>query len=314
MGALISVIMLTYNRENFVEKAIKAILSQTYTNFEFIIVDNGSQDKSGEICDRMALTDERIKVIHVDKGTIGFGRNVGLNHANGDYITFVDDDDIAYPEMLELLVNLIEQGEHDISVCGSHRDEDGIVSNKYVFEGTRVFTGADGVKELLRRELYNSANPTKLFKRRLFQTLRYDELGKYDDIRVMYKLFAEADSVIANGKPMYCFYRHIGNNSDFTRNNYLLNPDQLDEYFAAFSERTRYLCDKFPKEKAFFRYTEWSYMLSMYDKIVSHKLSSCIHQKLCIEENLKENYDEVRSSVYMTERERKILASIADSV
>ena len=92
---MISVIMLTYNRESMVGRAIESILNQTYRDFEYIIVDNGSDDRSGEIADAYAAKDPRIKVLHIEKSNIGTGRNIGLDAATGEYITYIDDDDTA---------------------------------------------------------------------------------------------------------------------------------------------------------------------------------------------------------------------------
>ena len=101
---MISVLMLTYNREDMVSRAIKSILVQTCTDFEFIIVDNGSTDRSGQIADDFAKIDSRIKVIHRDKGSIGAGRNTALDATKGDYIAFIDDDDYVEPDFLEFLL------------------------------------------------------------------------------------------------------------------------------------------------------------------------------------------------------------------
>ena len=98
---MISVIMLTYNRENFINRAIESILNQTFQDFEFIIVDNGSTDKSGQIAEEYAKRDKRIRVIHRERGNIGAGRNTGLDVAKGNYIAFIDDDDWAEPDFLE---------------------------------------------------------------------------------------------------------------------------------------------------------------------------------------------------------------------
>ena len=99
----ISVIMLTYNRENLVSRAIESILNQTENDFEFVIIDNGSSDNSGKIADEYAKNDSRIKVIHREKGNIGSGRNTGLDAVNGEYVTFIDDDDWAESDFLEFL-------------------------------------------------------------------------------------------------------------------------------------------------------------------------------------------------------------------
>ena len=84
---MISVIMLTYNRERLVPRAIESILNQTYQDFEFLIVDNGSTDKSGKIADTYARQDTRIRVIHRERGNIGAGRNTGLDTARGELST-----------------------------------------------------------------------------------------------------------------------------------------------------------------------------------------------------------------------------------
>ena len=97
---MISVIMLTYNRENLVGRAIESILKQTFGDFEFIIVNNGSTDRSGQIADQYAAKDARIRVIHRERGNIGSGRNTGLNAAQGEYIAFIDDDDTCAPDFL----------------------------------------------------------------------------------------------------------------------------------------------------------------------------------------------------------------------
>ena len=104
---MISVIMLTYNREELVGRAIDCILAQTYRDFEFIIVDNGSSDRSGAIADEYAAKDSRIRVIHRERGNIGSGRNAGLDAAKGEYIAFIDDDDWTEPDFLEFLYNLL---------------------------------------------------------------------------------------------------------------------------------------------------------------------------------------------------------------
>nr|WP_325298490.1 glycosyltransferase family 2 protein [uncultured Oscillibacter sp.] len=116
---MISVIMLTYNRERLVSRAIESILNQTYRDFEFLIVDNGSTDKSGKIADTYAKQDARIRVIHRERGNIGAGRNTGLDAARGAYITFLDDDDWVEPDFLAFLWKMLEGSGADISICGT---------------------------------------------------------------------------------------------------------------------------------------------------------------------------------------------------
>lgn len=304
---MISVIMLTYNRENMVGRAIESILNQTYQNFEFIIVDNGSTDQSGEIADSYAEKDSRIKVIHLPKSNIGIGRNTGLDMSKGDYVTFIDDDDTAEPDMLEFLQALVVECDADIALCGSYKEVNGEILPNCVFDEKLIMTPEEAVVTLLKRKKYNAAMPSKLLRKELFDKIRFRTEGKYDDITVVYKYFAEAKRVIAYGKPKYCFWRHPGNNSAFTTNDLLLTPEQLDEYFAAFRERTEYLSSKLPAIADYAQYSEWSYMISMCNKIEKNYLKQCNKQLEFVKNELTAHYDEFYNSPYIEEFEKEFM-------
>lgn len=305
MQPKISVIMLTYNREELIARAINSILHQTMTDFEYIIIDNGSSDNSGHIADDYASKDNRIRVIHIPKSNIGTGRNVGLDHATGKYITFIDDDDTAEPDMLEFLYQLAVENDADISLCGSTKEVEGEFLDNCVFDEKLLMTPEEAVVTLLKRKKYNAAMPSKLLKRELFEKIRFKTEGKYDDISVVYKYFAEAKKVAAHGIPKYCFWRHPGNNSAFTTNDLLLTPEQLDEYFDAFRERTEYLSTKLPDIADYALYSEWSYMISMCNKITRNHLISCKNQLDFVTRELTEHYDEFYNSPYTQEFERE---------
>ena len=266
---MISIIMLTYNREILVSRAIESILTQTYRDFEYVIVDNGSTDRSGQIADHYAAQDSRIRVIHRERGNIGSGRNTGLDATRGEYIAFIDDDDLAEPDFLEFLLNLAIENEADVAICGA--------ADK-AFDEKKVMTAEEALIELMWRKKYNMAFPTKLFTRKLAAGLRFPERGAYDDIALMYRLLAEANRVAYHGLPKYTFYRHEGNNSAWTTHHELLDAVTLDEYLHAYRVRTEWLSGKFPSSAAAFRYFEWSFMISMVEKIHRLKLNGCERQ------------------------------------
>ncbi len=301
----ISVIMLVYNRENYVSRAIESILNQTFSEFEFIIVNNGSIDSSGAICDKYAQQNEKIKVVHREKGNIGSGRNAGLDLAKGKYITFIDDDDEASSDMLQFLYDLIREYDADISLCGSYKEVNGEVIDNCVFDELLIMDAAQSVVELLNRKKYNVAMPTKLLRRELFDEIRFLNEGKYDDITVGYKFFSIANKVVGLGKPKYTFLRHESNNSSFTTNDLLLTPEQLNEYFEAFGERTKYVSKKLPQIAEFVQYTEWSYMISMCNKIISNNLVNCSEQLDYIKKILITNYDKFYYSEFLKDFERE---------
>lgn len=304
----ISVIMLTHNREDYVANAIESIIDQTYRNFEFIIVNNGSTDKSGEIVEQFSKQDSRIKVINLPSNYgIGAGRNKGLDYAKGQYITFIDDDDIVEQDMLEFLYNLIIDNKADISICGSTKEVNGEMLVNYVFDDCLIMNSAEAVVEMLKRKRFNVAMPTKMIKKELFDKIRFVETGNYDDITVGYKYLANAKKVVAYGLPKYCFRRHQSNNSAFTTNDKLLNPSQLEEYFSAFRERTEYLTKMLPEIADYAQYSEWSYMISMCNKISINSLTNCKRQLEFIKNELSKNYWEFYSGYYTQKFEKEFM-------
>ena len=302
----ISVIMLTYNREELLTRAIDSILNQTFKDFEFIIVDNGSTDKSGAIADEYALKDSRIKIIHREQGNIGSGRNAGLDAATGEYVAFIDDEDYAESDFLEFLYNLAKKHNADIAVCGSTKEENGqqLPNGIYQYDEKYIMDAEQATVNFLWRKLYNAAMPTKLVRREMFDSIRFLNEGKYDDITTTYRYFANAKIVVAHGLPKYCFYRHSGNNSSAATKHHLLNPVQLNEYLAAFRERTEYISKILPQLAGLALYSEWSYMISMVEKIHRYGLNNCADLLVLMCDNLRAHWDDFYYGKYILEFEK----------
>lgn len=125
---LISIIVPVYKVEKYIGECIDSILGQTYENFELILVDDGSPDNSSKICDKYAAKDERIKVIHKENGGVSSARNVGLDNAKGEYITFIDSDDMVDDQYLELMYRKIIETNADMCFCHFDRFDE----NKFV--------------------------------------------------------------------------------------------------------------------------------------------------------------------------------------
>jgi glycosyltransferase involved in cell wall biosynthesis len=288
--------MLTYNRESFVSRAIESVLVQTFRDFEFIIVDNGSTDRSGAIADEYAAHDNRVRVIHRKRGSIGSGRNAGLDSARGEYIAFIDDDDWCEPDFLEFLHKLAAENDADISICGA--------AGK-AFDEKRVMAAEEAVTALLWRRRYNMQFPTKLLRSNLFDGVRFSENAKYDDIELMPKILASASRVAYHGLPKYTFYRHPGNNSAWTTNHSLLNSETLDEYLRVYRERTEWLSGRFPGSSAAWRYFEWSFMISMVEKIARLGLAGCVPQSEAMKRELAKHREEFLRCSYILDFEKE---------
>lgn len=169
---MISIIVPVYKVEKYIRKCIESILNQTYKHFELILVDDGSPDNSGAICDEYAEMDSRVKVLHQENAGQASARNAGLEIAKGDYISFVDSDDTIETNMLEILAEMLEIHGCDIAMCG-HRivrenEETKLSVQEYKVELMDI--------EALWNEIFGSLNNAvwnKLFKRDLLDDIRF---------------------------------------------------------------------------------------------------------------------------------------------
>ena len=281
---MISVLMLTYNRENMVSRAIESILKQTYKDFEFIIVDNGSTDSSGRIADEYAKKDDRIIVIHIGTGMgIASARNIAVDAANGDYYAFIDDDDWVEPDYLEFLLKLLTENNADISICGSSvRNSD----EKCVLDTEQALT------ELVRRKKFTVSFPTAMFRKELWENLRFPKVDVHEDLVFMHIIMARAKLVAYHGLLKYTIYDHEGNISAWTKDNSLINSEILDNHLKIYRSRTEWLSERFPDSASVFRFYEWSFMISLVEKINRYDLRDCEKHLIYMTSVLKEHRDE----------------------
>lgn len=300
----ISVIMLTYNRERYLNRAVNSVLAQTFSDFELILIDNGSTDGSGRICDDFWEQDTRVKVVHMSKSGIGTGRNKGLDLANGRYIAFVDDDDVLDEDYLDVLYRLATENFADITICGAYLE--GKQGNRFygVFEEQLVMTPEEAVINLLWRKKYNNGFPTKLIAAKLFVENRFCEKSRYEDIHLMYKIMANANCVVACGLPKYHVTLHDENHSNVTRNDCLITPEYLAEYRGAYQTRTDWLCQRFPKYIDYWKYFNWSFQISMVHKIISNNILSCETHLTEMKKVLWENRESFLSNSYVLDFEK----------
>ncbi|MGB7605784.1 MAG: glycosyltransferase family 2 protein [Lutisporaceae bacterium] len=303
----ISVILVTYNRMNYLRRSIQSVLSQTFSDFELLLVNNGSTDGTEALCSEYAKQDSRIKLVNIlQNNGAPQGRNAGLDAASCDYITIVDDDDYCENGMLEHLWRLINEYKADISICGSWNDFGDRLEPYFIFDTLLVLDKVKGLDELLKREKFNVAPPTKLFKRTVFEGIRFPEGMLVDDIHVIYKVFANANKIVAQGVPLYRFTKHQNNMTSFIQSNNL-SPKLLNEYLSMYKERTRYLSKQVPEITSRARYSQYSYMISMCDKIKIYNCEDCTEQYTFMINEIRDNLGEFWNSVFTTQREKELI-------
>ena len=178
--AEVSMIIPVYQVEQYIAQCIESVLSQTFCDFELILIDDGSTDRSGMICDTYADKDDRIIVIHTDNRGAAAARNTGLNHASGRYITFLDGDDYIAGNMLERLHEVIEQSEYDMVVCDFLNLLPDAADNFIVGLTETNVCGRD-VLEHLKNEPNHGVWTVvwnKIYRREILEHLRFPD-GKY---------------------------------------------------------------------------------------------------------------------------------------
>lgn len=190
----ISVIVPVYKVEAYLPKCIESIIGQTYENLEIILVDDGSPDGCGAICDEYAAKDDRITVIHQQNAGVSAARNAGLDAATGDYIGFVDSDDWIEPDMYEYLMQAVLTNHADIASCAFSRDRD---SNALVCEQIdAVVTGTEAISMLIREKRIIEVLWNKLYRAELWKELRFPVGKRYEDAAVFHVFLDRAPKII----------------------------------------------------------------------------------------------------------------------
>lgn len=200
---LISVIVPVFNAEKYIGRCIESILNQTISDIELILIDDGSPDNSGVICDEYALKDSRIKVFHQKNGGVCVARNTGLEHATGDYISFVDSDDYLESNALEILYNDIINYNADVS-CAL-MTSDGNCNKNNLKKGTyEVWCGNDALKNALLDNRFTYSSCAKMFKKDLINNIRFEEGRKiHEDSFFVFCCFFEQPTVVVRNVGIY---------------------------------------------------------------------------------------------------------------
>lgn len=205
----VSVIIPVYKVEKYLSKCIASVVEQTYRKLEIILVDDGSPDHCGEICDEWAEKDSRIRVIHKKNGGLSDARNSGLTATSGEFVAFVDSDDLIAPTMIEELLDVLIEKKADIVecnyVCFTSEDEQDL-KNNIDGEQTDSYTSKAALSLLIENSAFKYTVWNKLYRRDIFDTLRF-EVGKlHEDVFFTYQAFGSCKKIAKIEKPLY-FYR-----------------------------------------------------------------------------------------------------------
>lgn len=282
----ISVVVPIYNVEKYLEKCINSILNQTYDNLEIILVDDGSPDKSPDICDSYSKKDKRIKVIHKLNGGLSDARNVGIDQANGKYITFIDSDDYIDNDYIEFLFINMEKEQADIAICNprivyENFDKEKNIS-KFRINKVQKISSQRALEIMLYQKKFDTSAWGKLYKTELFTNVRYP-IGKYyEDIATTYKLFLKSTNIVYSDE---CKYNYLQRKSsimgqpfkitdfDYIENANIMLNDLKDNKVLYKAAKSRYISANFSiLKKIIFKKEFNDYVINIKENIKDYRL------------------------------------------
>lgn len=235
---LISVIVPVYNVENYIDKCIESIINQTYTELEIILINDGSRDLSGEICNKYAKQDKRVIVIHTKNKGVSEARNTGIEVAKGEYLAFVDSDDWIEKNMIEKLYNLATLYNADIVQGNYVRIFDEIeYKQENIKEKLNFLTSEEMLLNLYNKDVMikNIVIWNKLYNAQLFKKIRFPKGIIHEDEAIVYKLYNNSRKIIDINTNIY-YYRHTENSIinkkiDFQNLDLIYILEERERYF-----------------------------------------------------------------------------------
>lgn len=285
MQKLVSIVIPIYNVEKYLERCIQSVVKQTYKDIEIILVNDGSTDESGKICEKWKKEDSRIQVINKKNGGLSEARNFGIDIAKGDYICFVDSDDFIENVMIEKLIKINEEREADIAICNRFyyyenndkylrfRDENEIME----------MNSEEAIKEMVLLKNFDMAAWGKLYKTELFKNIRFPVKKLSEDYYIMYKLFDIAGKVVYTSKPYYYYLQRKGSISKTPKLNY--------DFIEAAKLQMDYVEKKYPNLKTYVRAAYASSNMTVYNIMLDYnakiKKEDIIKLKSIVKQNNK---------------------------
>ncbi|MFJ7728160.1 glycosyltransferase family 2 protein [Neobacillus sp. NPDC097160] len=317
MNPKISIIVPIYNVEKYLNKCIDSILAQTFTNFELILVNDGSPDNCGGICNKYSIIDPRIKVIHKKNGGLSSARNAGIKIAKGKYIGFVDSDDYIDKKMYEILYNSIELHSSDVVVCDVIKvnEENRIILKQDVNTEYRTehFTNIQALNQLYQpnEDIFDPMGRSgerwifavnKLYKRSLFQSLKYQEGVIYEDELIIHKIYYQSKKITSISAKLYYYVQR--------QDSIVYSPFSINKFDRVYALKDRAKFFKTVRqnklhEKAFKCYLEvliWNYY------VAKSQLSGVDKELKQLKRTLNKNIVSLIKNPYISWRQKVMVA------
>lgn len=236
---MISVIVPIFKVERYLNECISSIVNQTYLNLQIILVDDGSPDRCGEICEEWAKKDDRMMVIHKKNGGLSDARNVGIDAATGEYIVFIDSDDWVEPTMLEVMHSVLQKEKADFVACGiveCYPSKKIVHSMPYTVGGSELF-----LERIYKDTMFPISAVNKLYRKKCWNKFRFPKGKLCEDAFTTYLLVDKAHKIVQIPDALYNY--RIRESSIMTT---VFRPERMDEE-EAWRQNYLYMKQKYPK-------------------------------------------------------------------
>ena len=309
MGEKISVIVPVYNVEAYLERCVESILQQTYTHFELILINDGSTDSSGQICDHLASQYENIKVYHIENAGVSNARNMGIQLATGSWVTFIDSDDFVTQDYLATLASAAEGLNVGFVIAPLHHIKNGIVTDLPPHSGkTELWSTEETMKELLMTTRTSFFPVAKLFKRDLLADEKFNtNYHLAEDALFLTELLLKTRcSCVFIDKPVY-YYDHREGSATTSVNRHVF--DTIEVYKQIIAQ----VSQAFPNLKYELINREcWSY-ITVYDKIIFTSREEYQKEKTELRNWIVQHRREIWKDAYFTTFRKVAILSLVIS-
>lgn len=297
MNSKISIIVPIYNAEKFLDKCIKSIINQTYSNLEIILVNDGSTDNSLNICKKYAGIDNRIHIIDKENGGVSSARNRGIDLASGDYIGFVDSDDFITTKMYEKLLFAISEANADIAECGYFRtDLNYEIIDLIPLENEELNGNYDCSHSFILKKNTTDFCFNKLYKKFIFEDIRYPNFKYSEDYVLNVKAFYNCSKKVTISD---CCYYYVNNLNSAVHQDF--NQSKLDIIHAG-EEVLKFYKDKFTELNNYVYIYILENIIQLYKQLVESKvLDKEIYSRILLKEYRKK-FSNVNNIIKLNKR------------
>lgn len=242
----VSIVVPVYNVEDYLSYCVDSLRQQTYKNIEIILVDDGSTDRSGEICDQYAQKDERIRVLHIENGGLSNARNTGVKESSTDWIVFIDSDDYYDHRAIEFLVKLRDKYRVDL-VATPVIEVRNYENSDFLGDFREKYSGKLDRRTALEQMFYGNYVGThsggKLYKKEILLRFPYPNGMLYEDLSLAYEHIASCENIAVSALSLYKYYRRPGSivNSKYN--------DRLLDFYKAMEWNRSYIERDYPNDK-----------------------------------------------------------------